>query len=147
MKAQAFIYWNFHKKVYSVKYRGRVIAHATRFLAKRAEFKVSEAGRQKVLAEKCKNVHAGIVCDLDDLYCDSLRLECERSDPRLTWPNEVNVLATNATEYGAQIRYNPYEAGHFMIAGNHQAVKSAAIVYGTRNLLYNRAALWAERFA
>lgn len=144
MMAKAFIYWNFHKRVFSVKYKGRVIAHASRFVACRAEFRVSEAGRQRVLAEGRKNVHAGIVCDMDDLYCDSLR--CERSDPRLTWPCGTDMLSLNATNNGAIARYNPYDGGNFTIAGNGQCITSAAIVYGTRNLRLNRAALWVERF-
>lgn len=40
---------------------GIVIAHVTEIELDNAIFKVSEKGRQKVLSERRKNVHAGIV--------------------------------------------------------------------------------------
>jgi hypothetical protein len=68
---KVFVYFNLHKKVWSVKAlegenKGRVIQHASYLKLKNATFKVSEAGRQRVLREKRKNVHAGIVGYLTD---------------------------------------------------------------------------------
>jgi len=57
---QVDVYFNLHKRVYSlrsVKTR-RVIAHVKFVLLSDCAFKVSEAGRQRVLKEKRKNVHA-----------------------------------------------------------------------------------------
>lgn len=144
--AKAYVYWNLHKQCFSVKHRGAVVAHATRILAKRAEFRVSETGRQRVLAQGRKNVHAYIVCDVEDLYCDGAQGIYARADV-LTWPIETNVLATNAQEYGTQIRYNPYDGDSFTVASNGRPVTSAATVCGVCSLRLNRAALWAERFA
>ena len=143
--AKAFVYWNFHKKVFSVKYRGLVIAHATRILVKRARFRVSEIGRQRVLSEGRKNVHAGITCELDDLYCDSPR--SGRRCGLLTWPTETNILATNAQEYGQIVRYNPYNGATFVVGASFQPVKSAKTVYGVASQLSGTPTLWAERFA
>lgn len=63
MREKVFIYFNLHKKVFSVRSMksGLVIAHVSEIELKNAIFKVSEKGRQKVIAEKRKNVHAGIV--------------------------------------------------------------------------------------
>lgn len=63
---KVFVYYNLHKHLWSVKAlegenKGRVIAHREFVLLANAEPKVSEAGRQRVLKEKRKNVHAGIV--------------------------------------------------------------------------------------
>lgn len=63
---KVFIYWNITRGVWSVKAlqgpnRGRVIKHATEMTLIDCVFKVSESGRRKVLAEKVKNVHAGVV--------------------------------------------------------------------------------------
>ena len=63
---KVFIYFNLRKKLWSVKAlqgpdRGRVIKHCDSFTLEHAQFKVSESGRQRVLREKRKNVHAGIV--------------------------------------------------------------------------------------
>lgn len=63
MKKKYYCYWNLHKKCYSVKYGGRVIFHARELLLRGVEFKVSEAGRQRVLKEKKKNVHAFVAAE------------------------------------------------------------------------------------
>jgi hypothetical protein len=58
-----FIYFNLHKNVFSVKdvKTGLVGGdHRTEVVIKNAVFKVSEAGRQRVLSEGVKNVHAGV---------------------------------------------------------------------------------------
>lgn len=63
---KVFVYYNLHKKKLSVKAlegerKGRVIAHMEVINLKDVAFKVSQAGRQRVLREKRKNVHAGVV--------------------------------------------------------------------------------------
>ena len=63
---RCFVYYNLHKHVWSIKalegsQKGRVIGHSDHVLLRYASGKVSEAGRQRVLRDKRKNVHAGIV--------------------------------------------------------------------------------------
>lgn len=63
---KVFVYFNLHKRVFSVKAlegkdKGRVIGHRTSLALDSPTFKVSEAGRQRVIREKRKNVHAGVV--------------------------------------------------------------------------------------
>lgn len=63
---RVFVYFNLHKKVWSIKAleganRGRVIAHREIVILEDAKPRVSEAGRQRVIKEKRKNVHAGVV--------------------------------------------------------------------------------------
>ena len=63
---RVFVYFNLHRKCWSIKAmegpsKGRVIGHADAIALDRAEFRVSQAGRQRVLREKKKNVHAGVV--------------------------------------------------------------------------------------
>jgi hypothetical protein len=59
---EVFVYFNLHKKCFSVKdaKTGLVIAHTDKIELEEVTFKVSEAGRQRVLREKRKNVHAGV---------------------------------------------------------------------------------------
>lgn len=80
---RVFVYFNLHRKIWSVRAlegenKGRVIEHATDLCLFDCTFKVSEAGRQRVLREKCKNVHAGvvgtIVCALPDELLFSRRI-------------------------------------------------------------------------
>jgi hypothetical protein len=58
---KAKVYWNFHRKCFSVQVNGRVIAHATSLAMRAVSYRVSEAGRQRVLRERRKNVHAYMV--------------------------------------------------------------------------------------
>lgn len=63
---RVFVYFNLHKRVFSVKAlegkdKGRVIGHRMSLAIYSPTFKVSEAGRQRVVREKRKNVHAGVV--------------------------------------------------------------------------------------
>ena len=58
------VYRNLHKKCWSVqqkqKGRWKVVAHAESITLLDCVFRVSEAGRQRVLRESRKNVHAYI---------------------------------------------------------------------------------------
>jgi hypothetical protein len=60
---KVFVYFNLHKKIFSVKdvKTGLVVAHTESINLTDCTFKVSEAGRQRVLKEQRKNVHAGVV--------------------------------------------------------------------------------------
>ncbi|QFG04662.1 hypothetical protein PBI_KEZIACHARLES14_88 [Mycobacterium phage Keziacharles14] len=66
---KVFVYWNLHRGMWSVKAlegpdKGRVIARHQLVILRNAKGKVSEAGRQRVLRERKKNVHAGLVGEL-----------------------------------------------------------------------------------
>lgn len=70
---KVFVYFNLHKRVFSVKAlegkdKGRVIGHRTSLAIDSPTFKVSEAGRKRVVREKRKNVHAGVVGFLTSPY-------------------------------------------------------------------------------
>ena len=67
---------------------GLVIGHADELVLKDCEFKVSEAGRRRVLAQKRKNVHAGV----------------------------LGYVAENGPVGGVRVSYNPYKAGYFQTA-------------------------------
>lgn len=64
------VYFNLHKRKLSIQEKRindsgklvwKVVRHADFIFLKDAKFKVSEAGRQKVIKEKKKNVHAFVV--------------------------------------------------------------------------------------
>ena len=66
---KVFVYRNLHKNCWSIKAlegnnKGRVIYHAQSVTLSNCTFKVSKAGRERVLREKRKNVHAGVVGEL-----------------------------------------------------------------------------------
>ena len=57
---QVHVYRNRHRKCYSIKQGGYVVAYADELAILSPKFKVSEAGRQRVIREGRKNVHAYI---------------------------------------------------------------------------------------
>lgn len=63
------VYWNLHKNIWSIMKKGKVIGHRDTILLKDVRFIVSQAGRNRVLKEKKKNVHAfaeGIIVENGD---------------------------------------------------------------------------------
>ena len=57
---RVYVYFNLHKRVWSVRQDGRIVEHTKHIMLKDARFLVGKAGRKKVLKEKRKNVHAGV---------------------------------------------------------------------------------------
>lgn len=119
---KVFVYWNLNKDCWSVKAlsgtrKGKVIYHAEQVRVSNPVGKVSEAGRQRVLREKRKNVHAGIVGELTDVIgvqteaghdvhvSDLGWFQSERwINPKegMTWTDPVSVT------------YNPYKYKEFV---------------------------------
>jgi hypothetical protein len=100
---KVFIYYNLHKKCWSVKAlegpnKGRVVQHCKVAALAFCEYKVSEKGRQRVLKDKCKNVHAGIVGYL-----------------RSTSDHVSNVLPDSVSLLDmTRVTYNPYRYDSFV---------------------------------
>lgn len=88
------VYFNLHKKIFSVRLVAtrRVVLHTDSIILKDVTFKVSEAGRQRVLKEKRKNVHAWVRGSFVETGCD-LAL----------WPEGIR-----------KVKYNPYKAKTFV---------------------------------
>ena len=103
---KVFVYFNLHRKLFSIKalegnMKGRVIAHRQSVLLSDATFKVSEAGRQRVIREQRKNVHAGVS---GSWYGDDV-------DGKATAFITIN---------GSAIMYNPYKYSTFVhLYGEH----------------------------
>lgn len=90
-----FVYRNLHRNEWSIRaadgpHKGEIIGHATHLVIDFARWRVNEAGRQRVIRDKAKNVHAGVFGMLADV-------------------EPVNVTWQRVT-------YNPYKAGHFHLA-------------------------------
>ena len=103
---RVFVYFNLHRKCFSIKAlegpnKGRVIAHRDKVLIYAGTFKVSEAGRQRVLRERKKNVHAGVVGIWDDSDTDHISID------------RINTI-------GRPVTYNPYKYSTFVyLRGEH----------------------------
>lgn len=106
---KVFVYWNLHRGLWSVKalegaQKGRVIARLGHLGLEDCEFKVSEAGRQRVLREGRKNVHAGIVGTLE-MDADGWPVQ------EHTWP----MRGTERFTPGAPVAYNPRTGPDFYL--------------------------------
>lgn len=114
---KVFVYFNLHKKTFSIKAlegenKGRVIAHRDELILYSPTFKVSEAGRQRVLRECKKNVHAGVVG---------------------FWHGCVDLLNANCK---TPVTYNPYKFNSFVYASDSKPIYNAKIAYLTHKKIY-----------
>lgn len=115
---KVFVYFNLHKKVFSIKAlegpnKGRVVAHESTITLRNVHFKVSEAGRQRVLREKRKNVHAGVVGE---------------------WSGAVDAVIRNTSNVA--VTYNPYKYSSFVYASNELPVETVTSAYLTNKRIF-----------
>ena len=83
------VYKNLHNNLFSVKTKN-VIGHTDYLILTNCEFRVQEKGRQRVIKEQRKNVHAYIKGD---------------------------VVSGNIKGDYDEISYNPYKNASFMVRG------------------------------
>ena len=85
------VYWNLRKNCYSVRdcSTGRVVEHTNSLWIRNPVFVVRQAGREKVLRDKQKNVHAFVRSELGE---------------GTLFPNKERSIAT----------YNPYKYSTFV---------------------------------
>lgn len=128
------VYRNLNNGSWSIRSSdsGLIVAHGQAVLLVNAEFKVSEAGRQRVIQEKRKNVHAHIEgeielwdgeffksrTDIQDFLCDVTEEFSDRMLEHIT-PVEVS--------------YNPYRLPHFFNKETLDKVTQAAYAFFTPN--------------
>ncbi len=109
---RVFVYRNLRKNCYSVKAlegpnKGRVIAHWDYLSLTDAKFKVSRSGRARVLRERQKNVHAGVVGNWEP-------------EQGMDWDRFENAH---------KVTYNPYHFESFVNACTHDAVYQSGKVW------------------
>lgn len=102
---KVFVYRNLQKDCFSVKalegpQKGRVVMRVKNLCLSSAFFKVSKAGRNRVLEMKQKNVHAGVVGQL----CN------------------MNLQLTN------EVTYNPYKSDTFYLKSTEGSIETANFV-------------------
>lgn len=106
------VYFNFHKKMISVqsKVNGRwkVVKHVEDILLKNVKFKVSEAGRQRVIKNKRKNVHAYIHGEV------------------------INTLPHPMTLVFNSVHYNPYKLERFQCQNQYVDRSDFVMINGCR---------------
>ena len=117
---RVMVYYNLHKKTFSVQYKGRIILYADYVKLGNVEFKVREGGKEKVRQEMRKNVHAFVIGDLMD-YC---QYPCENMPP------ETNDKV---------ITYNPYKYDSFVKKDTEEPIFNANEIdmINTKNKIFH----------
>lgn len=134
---RVFVYRNLKNNKWSIKcvdkspkYRHvyqRVVGYASSVFLTSVKPKVSEPGRQRVIKEKRKNVHAGLVGRLDGVFM----WECRNYD--VTDENVmVSPVAFSSDDHIGEtfpIAYNPYKFNTFVNKHNtEQMLLESAII-------------------
>lgn len=104
------IYKNLHNGLFSVMQNNLVVAHIESFILNNVIFKVNESGRQKVLKEKRKNVHAFVTG-----YIETINVESD----------VIN---------SSQVRYNPYISNTFFTGDEKTPITKTENLYGNVKL-------------
>jgi len=118
---RVFVYFNLHHRCWSIRAasvpeRGRVIAHADQVSLSNVTPSVSERGRQRVIAEGRKSVHAGLT---GDLTCfTGTRTEAGRRAGVWALPEGSKVDDRGMTP----ITYNPFKFAHFVTLSGHERI-------------------------
>ena len=117
---QVSIYRNLHNGLISIKSdsSGLVLGHAKSVDIVGADFVVNEAGRQRVLKEKQKNVHA---------YVKGLLLNTIGFKPYKGRSLGPAYGALDTIHKVTVVSYNPYKAPHFVIKGTSDKVTKASL--------------------
>ena len=103
---KVFVYKNLHKDCWSIKQDGLVKAHTEEVRMWDCAFQVNAKGRQKVLDEQRKNVHAGIKGYID---------------------NDQQVPS------GVEVTYNPYKYDSFVDKATELPIYSSQFTTLTKN--------------
>lgn len=129
---RVFVYKNLHEDCWSVKDRetGHVVAHADRVELSNVELKVSQAGRRRVLEEKRKNVHAGLVGVLEGLQLHGSG-----------FPGQRYTIQQGAPAGATLVTYNPYKYETFVSKANETPILRA----DTAVLAADGRSVWVQR--
>ena len=114
------VYRNLHNGLISIKSAssGLVLGHAKSVDIAWADFVVHEAGRQRVLKEKQKNVHA---------YVKGLLMDVRGFTPYKGRTIGDTLGALDTIHKVTVVSYNPYKAPHFVIKGTSDKVTKASL--------------------
>jgi 5'(3')-deoxyribonucleotidase len=107
------VYRNLRTKCWSIKQKNKVVSHQNTLILKDVMFRVSEKGRQRVLARKQKNVHAYV--------CGS-------------WIQEPINLDL---QQQVLIKYDPYKQGTFFkVEDNSSIYKADFVIFAEQGRCY-----------
>ncbi len=116
---KVMVYYNLNKHTFSVTYKNILITHADYIKLKDVEFRVRPGGRERVLKEKRKNVHAFVIGTLKE-YC---KYPCE------SLPNDINDDI---------VTYDPYKYNSYVMKDTKEPIYNSGEVemINSRNKIF-----------
>ena len=124
MGAKYYLYRNLHTGGFSVKHKGRVCERADLIVMHDVEFRVSETGRQGVIKNKRKQVHAYMVAD--------------NYKAPITHNAALKSLLESADSNMTHITYNPYKNESFVNAETGEPILKADYAIAVNGKVYIR---------
>lgn len=127
---KVFVYRNLNKKCWSIKSRGNhgvadvVIAHADRLVLSDCEYKVSQAGRKRVLEQRRKNVHAGVQGNLIWYMHDK---EPKELGLFFSWFVQITGEVKDAAT--VEVTYDPYKYETFINLETNKPIMNSCFAY------------------
>jgi hypothetical protein len=103
------VHWHFTKKTYAIEQGGLIVGYSDKFYLQDADFTVSESGRQRVIREKKKNVHAHV------------------------WGFIKTELPFIGVRTREEINYNPYKNETFVTQDNKRVSYRSLVLLTTWN--------------
>ena len=119
-----FVYYNLHKHTWSLRnHKTKLVDdHSDYVTLIDCEFKVSQAGRSRVLTEKRKNVHAGILGTVS-----------------FTSKVTADYDADAITDFDfTEVTYNPYKYDSFVVKTSGKKVNHAEMVIMVNRRVFAR---------
>ena len=110
-----YVYRNIRRNCLSLMQDKIIVGHAEAVILNAVEFRVRESGRQRVLQERQKNVHAFSIGLLEHYYGSF-------------WPVEVDKVFDRWS--ATRVTYNPYKFGYF-----YSVASEAPVYWGGRVLV------------
>lgn len=107
---KVMVYYNLHKHTFSIKNKEKVILHADSVTLTDVEFRVRQGGRENVLRDKSKNVHAFVIGTLADYS---------------KFPSSDIPESTG----GDLVTYNPYKYDSFVYKDDESPIYKAKEVH------------------
>ena len=112
---KTYVYWNLHKLTFSIMQNQKVVGHSNQLYLNNVEFRVRERGRQKVLKDRVKNVHAFVIGEI---------FSCPEIDGTGTGGYTMNnpFDEEKLDMWTHRVSYNPYKGSHFVARGLQDTV-------------------------
>jgi len=127
------VYFNLHKRCFSVQQKGKVIGHADGIMLENVRFNIAKAGQRKVRETGRKNVHARVTGFMVP----------NKTGVGVHYTMKFNVLDLLVDGF-RRAKYNPYKNDTFVDADSGEELHDAkAVIMFTREgcspaILYKR---------